>query len=323
MPLLRRKLDPVDIRKRDLELLRGLFESRVMSARHIAILYFGGKKEAAKKRLQKLKAAGLIGDRARRSFEPSVLYLTYKALKLLDEQGILAEYPPFDLPMLDKRANVSDLTLRHELEIIDVKAAFHEAMKTTKALRLVEFSTWPLLYQFEVSRPGYGGAEILVKPDGFIRFSQRQDGGILEHAFFLEVDRSTETLETLIARAGCYQDYYKSGGFAVRNGGTRLEYRQYPFRILMVFKTAERRNNCAERLLQCNPPIYTQVCLSTFDEVISKPLGTIWITPADYRAVTKGTPFDSDQKRGTRGYKRQTERELLVESRIKKGALLA
>jgi hypothetical protein len=35
----------------------------------------------------------------------------------------------------------------------------------------------------------------------------------------------------------------------------------------MVFKCAERRNNTTERLLQHNPPILTQGCLATLDEV--------------------------------------------------------
>jgi len=45
-------LHSIDLQERDFALLRGLFESRVMTAAHIASLYFDGKKEAAKKRLQ-------------------------------------------------------------------------------------------------------------------------------------------------------------------------------------------------------------------------------------------------------------------------------
>ena len=60
------KLPGLDLQQRDFEVLCGLFESRVMAAGHIAALYFDGKREAAKKRLQKLKAAGLISERKRR-----------------------------------------------------------------------------------------------------------------------------------------------------------------------------------------------------------------------------------------------------------------
>jgi hypothetical protein len=51
---------PISLQDRDIDLLRGLFECRVMTTDHATALYFDGKSEAAKKRLQKIKAAGLI-----------------------------------------------------------------------------------------------------------------------------------------------------------------------------------------------------------------------------------------------------------------------
>jgi hypothetical protein len=318
------KVDRLQLQTRDLALLRGLFESRVMNPGHIATLYFDGRKPATKQRLHKLKASGLIGERRRRAYEPSVLFLTRKGLVLLQERGILAEYPALHLPVLDKRANVSELTLRHELEIMDVKAAFHSAIKKTKHFSVKEFSTWPLLYQFEAVRSGYGGAEVTVKPDGFIRIHEKEkDDGLFERTFFLELDRSSETQDTLVTRAGCYFDYYKSGGFAVRNGAPRSAFKEFPFRILMIFKTAERRNNTAERLLQNNPPRLTQVCLATFEEVTADPFGAIWFRPSEYRKATEGTPFDTEQQRKEWGYKRQTAREVFVEKKVRKLRILA
>ncbi|MFH0957633.1 MAG: replication-relaxation family protein [Pseudomonadota bacterium] len=309
---------------RDLAILRGLFESRIMTSIHLAALYFDGRKEAAKKRLQKLKAAGLIGERKRRVYEPSVLFLTRKALTFLREQGVLSEYPQLGPFSLEKRAHVSNLTIQHELEIMDVKTAFHAAISKTPAFTIAEFSTWPLLYQFEACRPGHEGREVVVKPDGFIRIHEKEpDGGLSEHTYFLEVDRSSETQDTLVARAGCYLNYYKSGGFAEWNGAQRSEYKDFPFRILMVFKNAERRNNTAERLLQNIPPILTQTCLSTLEEVTTDPLGAIWTCPADYRDATKGTAFDTAQRRTTYGYKRQPVRENLVERMLKKSRILS
>src|ERR1700722_14547204 len=48
-------------------------------------------------------------------------------------------------------------------------------------------------------------ATVTVKPDGFIRIHEREDSGdTYQSIFFLELDRSTETLETLATRARCY-----------------------------------------------------------------------------------------------------------------------
>ncbi len=313
----------IQLQERDATLLRGLFESRVMTSDHAAALYFEGRDEATKKRLQKLKAAGFLSERPRRSFEPSVLFLTRKGLVLLQEQGALAQFPAFNLPVLENRARVSDLTIRHELEVMDVKAAFHSAVRNVPALTVAEFSTWPLLNEFRAYHPAQNGLEVPVKPDGFIRLHETEaDGSKFEHALFLEVDRSTETQDKLIIKAGCYFDYYKSGNFAVRSGGTRDDYKQFPFRVLIVFKTAERRNNTAERLLQHTPPILTQAWLTTFAEVTADPFGAIWVRPTDYRDMTKGTAFDAERPGQTFTYRRNAAREAFIESKILKRRLL-
>ncbi len=312
-------MESLVLQERDLALLRALFESRIMTAVHVAEIFFEGRAEATKKRLQKLKAATLIGERPRRAYEPAVLYLSRAGLALLKERGDLNDYPSLSLPSLEKRSQVSQLTIRHELSVMDVKSAFHRALRGHATFSIAEFGTWPRLYQFEATAAS--GEETVVRPDGFIRIHEREAGdGLSEHSLFLEVDRSSETLDVLVSRAYAYLDYYKSGGFAERCGGTRSAVKDYPFRVLMVFKTAERRNNMAERLLTGVPPILTQVCLATIAEVTADPLGEIWVRPADYREAVGGTEHENPTNRW--GYKRQVARDVSVEKRIKRVALL-
>jgi len=120
----------LEIQDRDLEILRGLFESRVMTARHVAAIYFAGSYEAARKRLQKLKAAGYVKERPRRAYDPAVLFLTKKAFALLCEHGTINDYPHMTWKHLEKRVRVSPLTLTHELQVLDVKAAIAQALGT-------------------------------------------------------------------------------------------------------------------------------------------------------------------------------------------------
>jgi hypothetical protein len=312
--------DP-QLQKRDFQLLCGLFESRVMTAAQIAALYFAGKREAAKKRLQKLKAAGLLRERKRRVNQPSVLFLTRKGFSLLSEQNVLAEYPQLSPSAFEKRADVSELTLSHELAIMDVKAAFYTSLRKSDRFRIAEFSTWPLLHQFRAMRPGPYGIEVLVKPDGFVRIHEMEtDGGVSEHTFFLEVDRSTETQATLVNRAACYLEYYKSGGFAVANGADRSAFKDYPFRVLIVLKNEERRNNTIERLLQSDPPILTMVYLTTAGELAANATDKIWIRPRDYRDAFPN--LASQAPRATMVYRRYNARDSFVEDKIKKITLL-
>jgi hypothetical protein len=158
------------------------------------------------------------------------------------------------------------------------------AINGAERFRVAEFSTWPALYQFKACRPS--GERVTVKPDGFIRIHETEAGGLSEHTFFLEVDRSTETLDVLAQRCHCYLDYYRSGGFAICNGSSRGEYKEFPFRVIVVCKSTERRDNLAGRLLQNSPPIGTQVWLATTAQVVNDPLAAIWLRPTDYRNST-------------------------------------
>jgi hypothetical protein len=307
---------PLEIQPRDLEIMRSLFESRIMTAAHISILHFDSRAEATKKRLQKLKSAGFIKEQRLGMSDAAILSLGSQGIRLLESNGILQEYPQRSLPALLKRTRVAPLTIQHELDVLDVKAVFHLAAKSRPNVSIQEFCTWPACFEFQTV---LDGREIPIQPDGYISIHEREsDGSVFEHSFFLEVDRSHEVQNWLVNHAKAYQEHYRSGEFAESSGGRRDKPDEYPFRVLMIFKTAERRNNLAERLLQSYPPILSRVWLSTFSEVKANPFGEIWIRPRDYRDATKGTRFDPELERKSWTYRRQTERELLVESKVKK-----
>ncbi len=315
--------DFLSFQDRDLTILQGLFECRVMSSEHVATLYFSGSKDAGNKRLIKLKAEGLINERERRANELSILFLTQKGFAVLREKGKLAEYSNIPQSSLAKRGPVADLMLQHELEVMDVKAALYASVSKTEEFTIAEFSTWPLLYQFEIADPDSGGTKILIKPDGFIRIHKKlSDTEALEHSFFLEVDRSNEVQNRLGTRGIAYLRYYTSGGFAERNGAPRSACKNFPFRALMVLQTPARRNNTAEELLRGNPPVYRQTWLTTLAEIKADPLGEIWVSPDSYRVATQNTPFDPMQQSQGPEYRKQANRELFVESTIRKMRLL-
>jgi len=313
----------IELQARDLAILRGLFESRMMTVQHIAAIYFGGHLDAARKRIQRLKATGYLNERPRRVYEPAILFMTRRAFTALKECGALQSYPQVGWTTLEKRIRVSQSTLAHEIQVLDVRAALTSALNESASQRITEFRTWPALYQFTARREeGFGAAEVLVKPDGYLRISERNGTATFEHTFFLEVDRSTETQDTLAQKGICYVDYYKSGGYAEWLGQSRAAFRDYPFCVLMVLKNAERRNNTAERLLQLNPPIRQQVWLTTWEEIVADPLGAIWVQPGEYAKATAGTAFDPMAERGKGTYRRQVEREDMVERAVRKRRLL-
>ena len=324
------KSTALQLQARDLLLLHGLFESRVMTQAHICALYFSGKSEAAKKRLQKLKAHKLIGERPRRVYAPSILFLSKQGFVELLSREMLKDYPRITWLNLEKRVQVSELTLRHELDVMDAKTALTVALNQTEQFEVSEFSTWPTLYQFTASKPkppGQYRAEMMtVKPDGLLRL--QATGALMDvnnvnnsHLFFLEIDRSTESQDTLALKAHGYRDYFQSGGLAQRYGYSAADYKRFAFRVLMVFRNAERRNNTAETLLRMSPSLLSLVWLTTQEELLRDPLGAIWLRPLDYRDAVTGTEFDLMHK-VTGIYKRRPEREALIEARATKLRLL-
>lgn len=283
----------VELQPRDIVLLRDLFVSRIMTLSHLAALHFDGRAEAAKKRAQKLKSAGYISERPRKSRDPGILTLTLKGFRELVQNGHVADLPRLSLTAFERRARVSDLTIRHELAVMDVKTALVRGISSESGMTVLEFTTWPLLNQFGVSRQRRSA--ITVKPDGYLRVEETTKAGeVYEHAFYFEVDRGTETLGTLSERAVCYRDHYARGGYAMSRGGNSADYAAFPFRVLYVLPSPVRLANTARALLALQPPIETQVWLTTMKELCTDALGHVWVRPRDLRT-------GSEQKRSLFG----------------------
>jgi hypothetical protein len=261
----------ISLRDRDIQLLHILWETRILSTRHVESLVFNKKREATKKRLQKLKAEDLILESRPRLYEPAILSLTKKSFKLLKDAGHLGQYPNITEAQFSRRTKVSPLTLQHELAIVDVRVALSQALKSHDRFSLEEFSTWPLLNQFKVKQRGKL-KDTLVKPDGFIRIHEKSGTGKYEHTYFLELDRGTETLDTLLQKMACYNLYYRTGGFAVKNGARADQFKEYPFQVIFVLNSRKRIENFRKLLRELNPPIISQAILAFSDDIIEDPL---------------------------------------------------
>jgi hypothetical protein len=215
-----------------------------MTLAHATSLFFEGRIPAATKRLQALKSAGYVMDKRRRIGEPSVLGLTRKAYDELAAGGQLDGYPALRPMQFAKRSHVKPLTLDHELAVMDVKVAITQAIARSDGQHQIgQFTTWPVLSQFNAIHPAQR-ERMKVKPDGFLHIVEKDDdGGESDHRFFLELDRSTEVQTILADKCLCYREYYASGRFAERCGYSANDFRQHPFRVLVVLRTDERRNN--------------------------------------------------------------------------------
>jgi hypothetical protein len=306
---------------RDFALLRGLFESRLMTRQHISAIFFNGRDRMTKKRVQKLASLGLIGARPRRPEQPKLHFLTKNGYDLLRDSGKLADYPRIDYPRFKRRIDVSDQTKAHELAVMDVKAAFYRAAKNHPGVNIAEFSTWPRLYRFRVRMPS--GKMAWLSPDAFIRVHEKAaDASVHESLFYAEIDRSTEPLSIIRNKAIGYRDHFQSGGMAVKFGAPREHYKQFAFRVLWVFRNSERRNNVAQAFFTHHPPITTQAWMTTMKELITDPFDRLWTRPIDLREAMTDSSLAADLQPGHTPYRRDTVREELIERTIHTHSIL-
>jgi hypothetical protein len=303
------------LQPRDISLLHGLFDSRVFTLPHVASLYFDNSIHAARKRVQKLKRSKLLAERPRKVGAPSILFITARGIDALARRDLLKHYPPLPRFLLARRAQVSELTLRHELDVATSRVALTRAVAQRDGCELVELTTWPRLHEFAVERRRPSGARC-IKPDGYLHVRLNGAAGTAEHRFFLEIDRSTESQRTIIDRVSCYREHYRSGGFAEALGRDRGSYRLLPFRVLFVFRNEERRNNAAAALLTLKPPVRTLVWMTTLSDLARDPLAAIWITPEDYARAVAGTDFDAAGRQAAL-YRRQVSRDRHIASTVR------
>lgn len=287
----------VQLQSRDLDLLTGLFEARLFTLRHIAALYFSGSSRMAWKRVQALRSAGYVSQHSRQHVSLPLTYtLTKKTYELLRNGGHLEGFPNTTWPALQRRLQVSEQTKTHELSVLDVKAALLSNLKEVPHT-VQQFTTWPLLIEFEAIRPIKEGGLLLQKlapmrPDGYAHLSLPTEPQLRrENHLFFEIEHASKSLQVPISKCLGYQDYYASGGFAARCGADVAEKKDHPFRALFVLPNEERRNNLTARLL-LDTSITRLVWITTLPEILAQPLGSIWIRPMDFRNATLNTRFD-------------------------------
>lgn len=310
----------LELTERDLRFIEGLFESRVMtSSQARALFYPGSGADGCAQRIRKLAKAGYILRKERGKREEDYLYLSKKSFDELMKRKLLADYPPIGVKAFAKRVQVSPHTINHELMVMDIKVAFDRETGTFEQLSMERFLTWPRLYEFEANRLFFEDASMQfpvarlgqVKPDGFIELQVKKEDGTKRSAFFfIEADRSTEKLATIVSKAAGYNNYYKDGLFAESRGLSREDYKAVPFRVLFIVLNAERRNNIADYLWRAG--YRSQMLVATIEEVVRDPFSAIWLSPGKYAEALRGTGFALETTVPEKVYKRKIARDMLV-----------
>ena len=316
----------IKITERDLLILRGLFDCRILNIHHFAELFFEGRQDAARKRIKKLQANKLLNVRQKKVTEEHLYFITRKGFELLTENGALDDYPKVLWKDFEKRAVVSSTRVQHEVEIADVIALFARAVRGHARMKIKQFVVIPLFTEFQAVTPA---GRKSYRPDAYIQLSIEGE----EDAYiFVEVDRSNHSHSVIMEKCSAYWDYYKRGGFAKKSGGQEEGIHEFPFRVLWVVPSIDRRNLLMESLIResekpqsVSKGLYSrrQAWFAAKGDLENDILGEYWLVPEDYKKALKGTNFDPLTRSRDGIKKRNIERDKFVDERVLKRKLFS
>lgn len=268
--------------QRDLEILKAVYRYRLMIRSQIERLLFSSssdqvpKDTRAKTRLRLLTQHRYLNQIIRPTYssegsKPLIYRLALKSAQLFAQYtGI-----PFNQfnywrkrdDLKKRKTKVRDWFLEHGLALTDIRIAIDQAVvkngfSIEEERDDFDFKTAQDWDRVKITFPGKGLEEVRINPDYLMRL--RTPKG--KAHFFLEVDRSTETIsKTWQKKILGYKKFILSGDFTKRYGGSRS------LRILTTTPSLERAQNLAKAAETYGPKEASQIFwFATKDDVTTK-----------------------------------------------------
>ena len=247
----------------DLLIIQDLHQSRVATLIQIERLLSVEDRSQAAERVQLLIENGCIRKRTLLIGGAEVFCLSRKGYDLGVANGVIPEDGSVSAKKLWRRLEVSDLTLLHELQVVDARIAYERHARVSGTVQVARVVTHFPSGHFETD----DGKRIF--PDGWLSLSVR--GRDRPLSFCLEIDRGTEPLNRVLSKV---QDYLRidSGDSANRD-----------FRVVFVVPSEERRDNVAWLLARELPKVPNFVLIAVMSDVERDALGAIYLTPGGVR----------------------------------------
>jgi hypothetical protein len=278
---------PLQLQKRDLEILFLVYDYRFIQSDQVVKLIQGSERKILE-RLQKLFHHGYLERlcdrriRTRAGSEKMVYTVTSQAAELLITE---LDIPPSKVNWASRNRSITERHIQHTLMIAKFRATMAlvpekqtgVGLAFWKESRGVGQNADPELSDKVVIPGGKGkDARGYIVPDSFFAL----DTPKLRYFFYLEADRSTMTTERYLKKLKAYWAWWKQGGSKKKHG---VEH----FRVLTVTRSYERRDNLKRIALAASPgkggsAMFWFACEKDYD--VSAPesiLGKIWVTAKD------------------------------------------
>jgi len=267
-------------------LLRDLYFSRAATRIQLERLSPPGIRHETADRLAELCEQGLVRPRELRIGGEVVFCLSRSGFDCAASNGVIPEAVGIAPKRIWRRLEVSDMTILHELELVDLRIAFEREGR--RALDVIDCQLETCLNQ--CSFTGREGRRMF--PDGRLRL-RRRGGGDSSLVFYIEHDRGSETLSRIVGKVADYRHLAEHGKEA--------------FRLIVVVPSVERRNNIALELARAFPELPNFILIGVFAEVIRNPFEDVFLTPGQARKALEG--FNEGRSNSGGAYRRSKARD--------------
>jgi Replication-relaxation len=194
---------------RDWAILRSVAEHRFLTVRHVETLHFGdltpgSGRRKAQRALAKLRQLRVLDSLTQRvgglsaGSDGMVHYVDDVGQRLLRREAGTVARRRFHTP--------TERFLDHQLGVADAHVALVEANRHGQ-LELLKCEVEPLAWRDYV---GMGGVRLTLKPDLYAEIAY-PPGNEYVDAAFIEIDKGTESIPTLIRKCREYEAYRRSG----------------------------------------------------------------------------------------------------------------
>jgi hypothetical protein len=246
----------IQLQNRDFRIFQELQSCRFLTLAQIADLCFEGKREAAKKRLQKLQHGGHVRRHSPGMLHESIYIIRKRAHVLIAGNGYERSSFKRSIPPL--------ATLRHEILLRDFRTAiFRDAKRAGIEVNL--FTIKPEDLRFEIGNK-------VLRSDGYFEIHVKNE----TCRYFLEVDLGTEAHSVIVERVWQYRELFKG-----RLGRKGKSCTSFPFRVLFVFTSDERLHLFLTRLH--NTGMKDFVMATTFSLSGQFACSSVWMTARTHR----------------------------------------
>jgi len=272
---------PMRLMERDIEILKAVYEFRIVRGDQLQALYFGSQSTASY-RLSRLYQHGFLD----RHFLPTLGGLASSpALYTLGKRGVdvlrrVLDCGPKDIRKPPNNQELSPLFLEHLLQINDFRVAVTVAAREqgyTLEMWLDDYQLKAAYDRVVIQTPKGRRRSVSLIPDGYCVLQVPQGRA----CFFLELDRGTMTRSRFRDKVLAYQAYIASGQYEKRYGTRSL-------RVLTVTSGPRRLENLREEAEQARGGRvfwFTTLEHIAPETVLSKPIWSLAESPGQVTLI--------------------------------------